>query len=107
MSLTSNSSGPGSYTLLDVMPPDESAHVINSSVYTNAVAAATLQWGVRAASILNDSVAASWSVIAADMYMPLNTTLYAKVRRVAPLLVTCHVLGRCVRAHAVGVSRDV
>jgi trehalose/maltose hydrolase-like predicted phosphorylase len=97
VSLTSNSSGPGSYTLLDVMPPDESAHVINSSVYTNAVAAATLQWGV----------AASWSVIAADMYMPLNTTLYAKVRRVAPLLVTCHVLGRCVRAHAVGVSRDV
>lgn len=44
------------YTLLNVQPPDESAGVVNSSVYTNAIAAATLAFGIEAGAVLGREV---------------------------------------------------
>ena len=63
--------------MLDVVPPDESAGVRNSSVYTNAIGAATLRWCLEAAPLINATVPAGWRDIADNMYLPMNDTLYA------------------------------
>lgn len=68
--------GSANWTIRRVQPPDESAGVVDDSAYTNAVAAATLQWCGRAASELGLSVPALWQQIPAAVYLPLNYTLF-------------------------------
>lgn len=72
------------YTVLNVQPPDESAGVVNSSVYTNAAAAASLEFCVEAAGVLQESVPANWTTIAANVYIPLSDSLAPGVGVVHP-----------------------
>jgi trehalose/maltose hydrolase-like predicted phosphorylase len=60
-----------------VIPPDESSGVVNDSIYTNAAAAATLQWCVEAAGELglSDTIPPLWSVMSASPYLPLTAAL--------------------------------
>lgn len=51
--------------MLNVQPPDESAGVVNDSVYTNAVASASMTFCLRAAQVLGVNVSAHWADIAA------------------------------------------
>eukprot|EP01104_Vermistella_antarctica_P001171 TRINITY_DN1122_c0_g2_i1.p1 TRINITY_DN1122_c0_g2~~TRINITY_DN1122_c0_g2_i1.p1 ORF type:complete len:762 (+),score=197.59 TRINITY_DN1122_c0_g2_i1:344-2287(+) len=65
------------FQILNVMPPDESAGVVNNSAYTNAICAHTLNTTINFASLLRRSaeVGDNWTKIAQNMYMPFNDTL--------------------------------
>lgn len=69
--------GTGNFTVLRVMTPDESRGVINSSAYTNAAAAQTLDWCIEAAGVLGEATPPLWAEMAAAPYLPLSETLYA------------------------------
>lgn len=65
-----------SWTINDVIPPDESAGLRNSSAYTNAIAAETMRFAVYVHGILslpNASLTANWSSIAQQMWIPTAT----------------------------------
>ncbi len=65
----------GNFTLLNVIPPDEKAGVVNSSAYTNAAAAETLRFGVEVANLLGFAETASasnWTQIADQMLVPIG-----------------------------------
>jgi len=71
--------GSGNFTVWDVQPPDEHAGVVNSSIYTNAAAAATLRFCVDAAAVLGRShaiPAAEYAAIADAVYLPISRTLW-------------------------------
>jgi trehalose/maltose hydrolase-like predicted phosphorylase len=63
----------GNYEILGVIPPDEYAVNVNNSVYTNAVAAMSLQFAVNAGILLNQTTPASWSNISKNMKIPLDS----------------------------------
>jgi len=66
------------YTYMRVQPPDESAGVIDSSVYTNAAASDLLAWAAvtgRRKQLISADTAANWSATAAAMYIPTSSTL--------------------------------
>jgi hypothetical protein len=69
--------GVGNWTIHGVIPPDESSGVVNDSIYTNAAAAATLQWCVEAAGELDLSGAIPpiWAVMSQSPYLPLTAAL--------------------------------
>ena len=72
--------GVGNFTVLNVIPPDESSGVSNSSAYTNAAGAQTLAWCLEAAAILGipaNSLPPLWADIVAAPYLPLNASLYS------------------------------
>jgi protein-glucosylgalactosylhydroxylysine glucosidase len=69
--------GTGNWTIRRVQPPDESAGIVDDSAYTNAVAAATLQWCTRSAGVLGLPVPQLWDDIPRALYLPLNDTLFA------------------------------
>lgn len=76
----------GNYTWYNVIGPDENAGVVNSSVYTNAIASKSMLWANEAADYINNqdsnqvsnqdesvvTVDPSWTVIGSKPYMPLN-----------------------------------
>ena len=59
---------PDNYTLLHVVPPDERAHVVNSSVYTNAIAAETLRYAATRAT-----QPSNYTRLADAMWLPVST----------------------------------
>lgn len=66
------------YTYLGVIPPDESAGVVDSSVYTNAVASDLLGWAASVGmelGLISVDTAAHWSAVASAMYIPLSSDL--------------------------------
>jgi hypothetical protein len=61
------------FTITNVIPPDESAGLRNSSAYTNAIAAETMRVADYVHGILslpNASLTANWSSIAQRMWIP-------------------------------------
>ena len=53
----------GNFTLLNVIPPDERAGLVNSSVYTNAAAAETLRFAHEVAILLGAEQGSNWTDI--------------------------------------------
>ena len=64
------------YTILQVQPPDERAGVVNSSIYTNAATAASLQFCGELARRLNKTVPYEWDVVGSSPYMPVSDSLW-------------------------------
>ena len=64
--------GDGSYSINNVMCPDEDANGVNNSAYTNAIAKQTFAWTAQAAEILGKQVPAEWSKIAKGIVLPYN-----------------------------------
>ena len=54
--------------------------VLCSQRYTNALVSSTLGFALDAAAVLNESVGANWSSIAARPYLPLRTDLLGQDR---------------------------
>ena len=70
------SAASGNWTVLHVTGPDEGAGVNDDEVYTNAVAAASLLFGIEAAGVLGRTVPPEWATRAASPHLPLSTSLY-------------------------------
>ena len=72
--------GRGNFTARNVITPDESAGIVDDSVYTNAAAAEALGWCLEAAAALRippSSLPSLWAQAAASPYLPLDSALYA------------------------------
>jgi trehalose/maltose hydrolase-like predicted phosphorylase len=67
--------GDGKYHINGVTGPDEENPNVNDEVYTNVGAMRTLQDAVEAANVLGIAAPASWSQIAANLVVPVNTAL--------------------------------
>ena len=65
------------YEILNVVPPDEEAEIINNSAYTNAAAKLNLELAIADAKEAGQSYPKQWEEIAAKMYIPFD----AKNRR--------------------------
>ncbi len=65
------------YEILQVVPPDESADLINNSAYTNAIAKMNLEIATRTAKLVGQRPNLKWSKVAEKMYIPFD----AKNRR--------------------------
>lgn len=61
----------GNWTLLNVIMPDESAGVRNSSAYTNAIAGETMRFAAATAAKLQLPAPSNWTEIADKMYLPI------------------------------------
>jgi trehalose/maltose hydrolase-like predicted phosphorylase len=64
----------GSYSINQVMPPDEYHYPVNDSVYTNVVAASALSFAAEAASLVHAQAGANWTHIASHLRVLVNTT---------------------------------
>lgn len=64
----------GSYSINQVMGPDEYHYPVNDSAYTNVAAAQALAFAAEAATLLGKQPAANWTHIAANMRILLNAT---------------------------------
>jgi trehalose/maltose hydrolase-like predicted phosphorylase len=64
-----------SYSINDVMPPDEYDFPVDNSAYTNVAAITSLQIAQRAARILGKSVPAQWATVADGLVVPFDPTL--------------------------------
>jgi trehalose/maltose hydrolase-like predicted phosphorylase len=62
------------YDIDDVMSPDEDAGRVNNSIFTNAIAQATVEFSFELASTLNITLPPSWMAIANNLYMPFNAS---------------------------------
>lgn len=60
------------YEILNVVPPDENAELVNNSVYTNAIARMNLEIAVRAARAVGAAPDARWSKVASSIYIPFD-----------------------------------
>ncbi|MGC8862919.1 MAG: hypothetical protein ACP5R5_09110 [Armatimonadota bacterium] len=60
------------YEILQVVPPDESADLVNNSAYTNAIAKLNLEIACRAAVLVGQRPDPKWSKVAARMYIPFD-----------------------------------
>jgi len=60
------------YEILEVVPPDENADLINNSVYTNAVAAINLRIAGEAARLTHQPVNPKWADVAGKLYIPYD-----------------------------------
>ena len=67
----------GRYEIKQVVPPDESAELVNNSAYTNAIAKINLEIASRAGKLVGASVNPKWREVAAKLYIPFD----AKARR--------------------------
>ena len=67
------------YSYLSVQPPDESAGIVNHSVYTNMAARELLSWAAGMGSELHPELAEStyqhWAEVADRMFVPLSPSL--------------------------------
>ena len=70
-------SSSGNWTVLQACGPDEKAGVVDSNLYTNAVAKQTLLFAANISQRLNISTPTNWTSIARQMYMPVVDGLYA------------------------------
>ena len=66
------------YTILNVQPPDEHANIVNSSIYTNAIAAETLKFCIEISNIFpNDiQIPDNYTIISNNMYYPMTYVNY-------------------------------
>lgn len=64
----------GSYSINQVMPPDEYHYPVNDSVYTNVVAAAALSFAAEAAALVHAQAGANWTHIASHLRVLVNIT---------------------------------
>jgi len=55
-----------------VVPPDESAGIIDNSVYTNAIARMNLEIASRAAELIGLPINPRWQFVAGRMYIPFD-----------------------------------
>ncbi len=62
----------GKYVIAGVVPPDETAEIVNNSVYTNAIAKMNLEFAAEAAKIAGKPAKPEWAKVAAAMYLPDN-----------------------------------
>ena len=69
--------GSGNWTIRRAQGPDENAGVVDYSLYTIGVAAATLTFCNDAATVLGYTTPMAWADIAAAPYMPVSDSLYA------------------------------
>lgn len=60
------------YEILNVVPPDENAEIVNNSAYTNASAAIVLQIATNAAGVIGKSPNPRWAEVAGKMYIPFD-----------------------------------
>jgi hypothetical protein len=67
-----NENATGSWTVRNVMTPDEAAGVINDSAYTNAAAGKALEFCISVGGILKEEVPYTWADIASNIYLPLT-----------------------------------
>ena len=67
----------GGYDINTVQPPDEYHTGVNNSAYTNAAAATALQDAVKAAQVVGQPAAASWTTVANGLTqtMPFDSNL--------------------------------
>lgn len=63
----------GRYEITQVMPPDEDAGLVDNNAYTNAVAKMNLEIASQAAALVGDSGNPEWRVVAAKIYIPIDT----------------------------------
>ncbi|MGQ9581643.1 MAG: hypothetical protein ACUVT8_11980, partial [Armatimonadota bacterium] len=61
------------YEIWQVVPPDESAELVNNSVYTNAIAKLNLEIAGRAATILGERHNPKWQEIAGKIYISFDS----------------------------------
>jgi len=61
------------YDIDDVQPPDEFHVDVNNSVFTNAVAALSLEFAAAVAPLVNQTAPPTWTKIAANMQMDVDT----------------------------------
>eukprot|EP01084_Bolivina_argentea_P292357 502591_1 len=69
------------YTIFNVVPPDESAGVVNSSIYTNVAAALTLKFCLNISetfinkTYVQKNIALLWYDILNNLYLPMSNKL--------------------------------
>lgn len=56
-----------------VVPPDESAGLVDNSAYTNAIAKMNLEFAVHAARLIGVAPNPKWAEIASKLYIPLDS----------------------------------
>lgn len=62
----------GRYEIKQVVPPDETAEIVNNSVYTNAIAQINLDIAIRAAQRTGRVANPKWQKVARGMYIPFD-----------------------------------
>lgn len=60
------------YEILQVVPPDENAELVNNSAYTNAIAKMNLQIAIQAARLAHFPANPKWAEVADRMYVPFD-----------------------------------
>lgn len=63
------------YVINDVMPPDEYAHRINNSIYTNTIAKLNIETAIKLGRLIAIDTPKSWERIASKMYLPFDPWL--------------------------------
>lgn len=62
------------YIINNVQPPDESAGRVNNSVYTNAIAALSLENAIYVSSLFGETPPASWKNISEQIWIPFDSS---------------------------------
>lgn len=65
----------GAYHIKQVLPPDETAGLVDDDAYTNGAVRAALTAAVQAAKLAGASADPVWSTIAAKLVIPMDKTL--------------------------------
>ncbi len=60
------------YEILQVVPPDENAELVNNSAYTNAIAQMNLNIASQAAKLTGNAANPKWSEVAEKLYIPYD-----------------------------------
>lgn len=60
------------YEILNIVPPDEDAEIVNNSVYTNAAAKRNIELAIAAAKKAGRNYPAKWDEIVSKMYIPFD-----------------------------------
>jgi hypothetical protein len=69
--------GAANFTVRRSQGPDENAGVVDDQLYTVAIAASSLDFCVAAGALLGEPVPAAWAEMAANAYLPLDSSLFA------------------------------
>ena len=64
----------GRYEVLDVIPPDEDAGVVNNSTFTNAVFKESLEIAIKAAKLVGQEPDKEWAPVANGLWIPFDET---------------------------------
>ncbi|MCX6346148.1 MAG: hypothetical protein NT018_13935 [Armatimonadetes bacterium] len=62
------------YEILQVVPPDENAELVNNSAYTNAIAQMNLKIASQAAKLTGNAANPKWSEVASMLYIPYDAS---------------------------------